>query len=197
MESRLGLIDGQQIVVDDRALGGMRPLQRHRSTGGARVSSCVPNSAAPSQQQFAQAVATPLQIFTRIIPRPGQVAHGLVLEGRRLHRCQQPRTPQLCQLPCIAAIRLHPLTWLPRHQRRRDHVAAHPRRRHLSLQRVPTRPGLVEDAAPSPVPRARASAPVDAPPSARSPVAKSPAFSRCPSASRRTDPSCVHRCPRT
>ena len=101
---------------------------------------------ATPQQQLAQAMPTPLQIFPRIIPRARQVPHGLVFGRRRLDRRQQPRTPQFRQLARIAAIRLHPLARLPRNQRRRDHVTAHTRRRHLPLQRVATRPGLIEDA---------------------------------------------------
>ncbi len=135
---------------------------------------------APPQQQLAQPMPTPLQIFPGIIPRPRQIPHGLVFGRRRLHRRQQPRAPQLHQLARIAAIRLDPLTRLPRNQRRRDHVAAHPRRRHLPLQRVATRAGFIEHAAPAPAPRARASAPGDAPPSARSPAATSPASSAWP-----------------
>jgi hypothetical protein len=76
----------------------------------------------------------PLEIFPGIIPRPGQVPDRLVFRGRRLHRREQPRAPEFRQLGGIAAIRLHPLPGLPWNQRRRDHLAAHPRRRHLPLQ---------------------------------------------------------------
>ena len=101
---------------------------------------------AAAQQQLAQPMPTSLQVFTGIIPRARQVANRLVFGGGRLDRCQQSRASQLRQLARIAAIRLHPLTGFPWNQRRRDHLAAHTRRRHLPLQRVPARPGFIEHA---------------------------------------------------
>jgi hypothetical protein len=53
----------------------------------------------PPQQQLAQPMPTPLQILPGIIPRPRQVANGFVFGSRWLHRGQQPRAPQLHQLP--------------------------------------------------------------------------------------------------
>jgi hypothetical protein len=91
-------------------------------------------------------MAAPLPIFPGIIPRPRQVPDGLVLGCRWLHRREQPRAPELRQLAGIAAIRLHSLTGLPRNQRGRHHVAADTRRRHLPLQRIPTRSGFIKHA---------------------------------------------------
>ena len=99
---------------------------------------------AAAQQQLAQPMPTSLQIFTGIIPRARQVANRLVFKGRRLDRRQQSRASQLRQLARIAAIRFHPLPGFPWNQRRRDHLAAHTRGRHLPLQRVPTWSGFIE-----------------------------------------------------
>jgi N-acyl-D-aspartate/D-glutamate deacylase len=54
-------------------------------------------------------------------------------------------TEDLVELARVAAIRLHPFTWLARHQRRDDDAAAHAIRCDLSLQRVATRTGFVKD----------------------------------------------------
>jgi len=60
------LIDRQQIIVDDHALGGLRPVEAVDPLAmGPRP---VPPAA---QEQLAQAVAAPLQIFTGIITRGG------------------------------------------------------------------------------------------------------------------------------
>ena len=62
-----------------------------------------------AQQEFAQAVATPLQIFPGIIACAAQVADGFFLRGRRPHFGQQPRAKQLREFPCIATISLNAL----------------------------------------------------------------------------------------
>ena len=123
-EPRLRVIDRQLIVVDHRALRGVRPGQAvDPPTMGLRPVLARVVQAAP-QQQLAEAMATPLQILARVIARPRQIAHGLVGRRRRLHDRQQPRAPELGQLAGIAAIRLHALARLARHQRRGNDVAA-------------------------------------------------------------------------
>ena len=96
-----------------------------------------------AQEQFAQAMAAPLQILAHIIARPAQIADRFLLRRRRPHLRQQPRAEQLGQLARVAAIGLDPLARLARDQRRRNHLARHARRRQLALQRVATRPGFI------------------------------------------------------
>jgi hypothetical protein len=88
---------------------------------------------AASQQQLAQAMATPLQILPRVVTGAGQIPHGLVGRRGRLHHGQQAGSPEFGELPRITPIRLHPFARLPRYERRRNHRARHPCRRQLSL----------------------------------------------------------------
>jgi hypothetical protein len=98
---------------------------------------------ASAEKQFAQAMATPLQIFASIIAHPAQVADGFLFGRRRSDLRQQPGAPQLHQLARIAAIGFDPLARLPRNEGRRDDLTAHPWCGDLALQRVPARPGFV------------------------------------------------------
>jgi hypothetical protein len=142
----LGVIDRQQIIVNDRAVRGMRPCQC-ADPGSVRACPIASRvvQATPQQQLVAQPMAAPLQILSGVIPRPRQIAHRLVFGCGRLDRGQQSRAPELHQFPGIAAIRLHALTRLPRNQRRRNHVTAHTRGRHLPWQRVAAGARFIED----------------------------------------------------
>jgi hypothetical protein len=143
-QPRLGVIDGHQIVVDDDPLGVVCPREAMDplAVRARPVASLIVQAA--SQQQLAQPMPTPLQIFPGIVARARQVAHGLVFRRWRLHRRQQPRAPQLGQLACIAAIRLHPLAGLPRNQCGGHHLTTHSGGRHLPWQGVATQPGFIE-----------------------------------------------------
>ena len=101
---------------------------------------------ATTQQQLAEPMPTPLQVFSGIIPRARQVSHRLIFRCRRLPGCQQPGAAQFRQLARIAAIRLHSFTRLARYQRRRDHIAADTRGRDLPLERVAARTRFIEHA---------------------------------------------------
>src|SRR5882762_3346566 len=142
-EPRLELIDRQQIIVDDDALRRLRPLQTvDPSAMRARpVATAVIQAA--TQQQLAQAMPTPLQIFTRVITRPTQIADRLLFRRRRPDLRQQPSAQQLHQFARIAAIGLHPLAGLPRNEPRRDDLTADTRCGDLALQRIAARPGFV------------------------------------------------------
>jgi hypothetical protein len=102
------VIDRQQIVVNDGPLGCVRPFEAVDPLAVCAGPVTPGVVQATPQQQLAQPMPTPLQVFPRIIPSPGQIPDGFVFGCRRLHRCQQPRAPQLRQLARIAAIRLHP-----------------------------------------------------------------------------------------
>jgi hypothetical protein len=83
---------------------------------------------ATTQQQLAEPMPTPLQVFSGIIPRARQVSHRLIFRCRRLHGCQQPGAAQFRPLARIAAIRLHPFTRLARYQSpARPHRSLHAR----------------------------------------------------------------------
>jgi len=79
------VIDRQQIVINDGPLGGVRPRQAIEplSVGARPVAPRIVQSS--TQQQFAQSMPAPLQIFPRIIPRSRQIPDRLVFRRRRLH----------------------------------------------------------------------------------------------------------------
>ena len=89
----------QQIVVDDRALGRVRPLETvdpppvrprpvaPRDSAGPRRSSNLPKP-----------MPTPLQIFPGVIARPRQIPDRFVRRRRRPHRRQQPARPSSTSL---------------------------------------------------------------------------------------------------
>ena len=82
------LIDRQQIVVNDGTLGGVCPFEAVDPLpvrAGPVAAGVVPST---PQQQLAQPMAAPLQIFARIIPCARQVANRLVFRSRRLNRRQ-------------------------------------------------------------------------------------------------------------
>jgi hypothetical protein len=70
---------------------------------------------AAAQQQLAQAMARPLQIFAGIVTRPARIPDRFVFRRRRPHFREQPRAVQFRQLARISAIRLDPLTGLDDH----------------------------------------------------------------------------------
>lgn len=144
-EAGLRVIDRQLIVVDHRAFSRVGPRQTV-DPATVRLRPIPSRVVQPApQQQLAEPMATPLQVLTCIVARPGQIAPGLVGRRRRLHNRQESRAPELGQLARVAPIRLDALARLPRHQGRGNDVARDPIRRHLPLQRVPARAGFVED----------------------------------------------------
>lgn len=140
------MINRQRIVGHDDALGRLCPFQTVDPF--PMRSHPVPTAIvqAPAKEQFPQPMPTPLEILARVIPHSGQIADGFFLQRRGPHPRQQDRPQQLGQLAGITPIGLHALARLPRHERRRDHLTAHARRRDLPLQRVPARARFVTDA---------------------------------------------------
>jgi hypothetical protein len=114
------MIDRQQIIVDDHALGGLRPVEAvdPLPMGPRPVPPAVVQPTA--QEPLAQAMATPLQIGTGIITRPTQVANRFLLRRRRPDLRQQPGAQPLRQFARIATIGLNPVARRLRHERRRD-----------------------------------------------------------------------------
>ena len=76
------MIDRQQIIVDDHTLRRLTPFQAVQPLPMATrpVASAVMQPAA--KQQFPQAVAIPLQIFTRIIMCVTQIADRFLFTRR-------------------------------------------------------------------------------------------------------------------
>ena len=108
------MIDRQQIIVHDHALGGLRPFEcvDPAPVGARPVPPVVVQPSA--EKQLAQAMAAPLQILTRVIPRTAQIAHRFFFGRRRSDLGQQPRAQQLGEFPRIAAIGFDPFARLPR-----------------------------------------------------------------------------------
>ena len=89
-EARLQVIDRQQIVVDDHALRGVRPVQTVDPLAMGLRPIAPAKVQAAAQQQLAQAMTSALQIFTGIITGPTEIADGFVFRGRRPDFRQQP-----------------------------------------------------------------------------------------------------------
>lgn len=62
-------------------------------------------------------MATPLQIFARVITGSTEIANRFLVRRRRSDLRQQLGAQQLRQFPRVAAIGLDPLTGFPRNQR--------------------------------------------------------------------------------
>ena len=86
-----------------------------------------------------------LEILTDIITGATEIADRFRLCGRRVHLREQARAQELGQFARIAAIGFDPLSGFSWNERRRNDLAAHPRRRQLALQGVSTCTGLVTD----------------------------------------------------
>jgi hypothetical protein len=168
VESSLELIDGQQIIVDDHALGRLGPFEAvdPSSVGPCPVAPAVVQTA--TQEQLAQPMTTSLEIFTRIIAGATQVADGFLFRRRRPDLRQESRAQQLGELPGVAAIRFDPLAGFARDECRRDDLAESRAASSSAVATHTRRAQLRNTHAPAPAPRARASAPSAAPHSARS-----------------------------
>ena len=88
-------------------------------------------------------MATPLQVSAGIIASATQIADCFLFASVAGLPSATRRAQQLPQLAGIAGVGRDPLAGFARHQRRRNHLAAHPGRRHLTLQGVAARPGFV------------------------------------------------------
>jgi hypothetical protein len=137
------MIDSQQVVLDHDTFGLVRPRETIDPLA-MRARPIAPVVMQPAaQQQLAQPVATPLQIFTCVIARAAQIADRFFFGRRWLDFRQQAGAQQLHQLARIAAIRLHPFARFSWDECRRDHLTTDTRRCHLALQRIATRTGFV------------------------------------------------------
>ena len=112
--------------------------------GGVPVGPAFVANVLPQQKRLQPALA-PLEIIHRVLAPSAQVPQRLVLDLGDVDRRQIPAAHQARQRQRIAAIRFHPVPWLPRNQRRRHHVAGETLPREIAIQPVPTRPRLVDE----------------------------------------------------
>jgi hypothetical protein len=103
----------------------------------------IDGTLAVAQQKLSQSVAVAKLIFLGRLARPHQIAQSLVCGVRNPHRSQLAGAVTSRQLFRIAAVRLHPIPGLARHQRRRNHFARHAQLRELPVQHVTGWPSLV------------------------------------------------------
>ena len=95
----LHALDRAQVVVESGLRGRVFEAQRQQPAAvPQRPVPAVVGDAAP-QQQLRQAVARPRAVGHGVLARPAEVAHHLLIDGRRMHRREQVRAQQLGELP--------------------------------------------------------------------------------------------------
>ena len=104
-QTRFGLINRQQVVVDDALLGNMRPRQPTQPAPMTLRPVAPGIMQAAPQQQLTEAMPTPLQILSRVVPRPHEIAGSFLRRRRWTYLGEQAGPQQLRQLARIAAIR--------------------------------------------------------------------------------------------
>src|SRR5580765_7157740 len=88
----------------------------------------------------------PPEVFLRSFTRANQISQRLPLFVGNGDERQLARSKVAPQLRGVPPVGLHPLAWLLRRQRRRGHLALVASLRQPSIQLVPARTGLVDDA---------------------------------------------------
>jgi hypothetical protein len=137
-QTLLDLLDRQQVVFEHHLVCVMLEAQAAQPEPMALAPgllAAVPDPA-PAQQHLAQPMPAAHEILGGVFASAAQIAYRFVLRRGRMDLGQKPRAEPLSQLASVTPIRLDPIAWLARDQRRRDHDADGARHLDPSLQRV-------------------------------------------------------------